>query len=250
MAAAETRQGAVAGPLEGVDVAVLAGGLGTRIRGVLGDTPKVLAPIGGRPFLSHLFDWLRRFGARKIVLCLGHGAERVTEYLQTCPPAGMTVIPVVEPAPLGTAGALRFARPRLDSDPVLALNGDTFFDADLGAFVGGHPTGGISLMCAEVPSIARFGSVVLDDAGHVERFVEKDPTRDQPGLISAGMYLFSQAALDRLTALPGSSLERDFLQIMPPGAIRAVAAQGRFIDIGTPESLAAADDVIIPAEPG
>ena len=68
--------------LADVDVAILAGGLGTRIQGVLGETPKVLAPINGRPFLDYLIVWLESFGARRIVLCLGHRAETVVEYMR------------------------------------------------------------------------------------------------------------------------------------------------------------------------
>lgn len=238
--------------LADIDVAVLAGGLGTRIRGVLGDVPKILAPVGGRPFLEHLLDWLAGFGARRVVLCLGHGAGHVAEHLRTPPPAGAAagrplIVPVVEPAPLGTAGALRFARRSLTTDPVFVLNGDTFLDADIPGFVGRHRRAGaaLSLLCARVPSVARYGSLELDAAGFVRRFVEKDAARDRPGLISAGMYLFSAAALDGVADGSGSSLERDVLERQPAGAIRAEVATGRFIDIGTPESLALAPAIIV-----
>lgn len=238
--------------LAGIDVAVLAGGLGTRIRAVLGDVPKVLAPIDGRPFLDHLLDWLKGHGAGRVVLCLGHGAARVSDHLAARPPSGIEVVPVIEPEPLGTAGALRFARPHLGSDPVFALNGDTFLDADLSGFVARHRDSGagLSLLCAEVPSIARYGSVEIDEGGHVRRFVEKDETLDRPGAVSAGMYLMSAAMLDRLAAMPGPSLERDFLQVLPAGAIRAEVSRGAFIDIGTPPSLAEAANVIPPLAGG
>lgn len=235
-----------ASPLSGVDVAVLAGGLGTRIRAVLGDVPKVLAPVGGRPFLDHLLDWLRGQGARRVVLCLGHLADRVVAHLEANPPEGIEVVTAVEPEPLGTAGALRLARPLLRSDPVLAMNGDTFLEADLPAFVAGHVGEGadVSLLCVEVPSVARYGGVELDGRGRVARFVEKDPAAERPGLVSGGIYLFSAAALDRLAAGAGPSLERDFLEALAPGTIRAEVARGRFVDIGTPPSLRAAERII------
>lgn len=239
----------VPGGLHGVDVAVLAGGLGTRIRAVLGDVPKVLAPVGERPFLDLLLDWLRGFGARRVVLGLGHLGDRVVAYLEQNPAvaAGLEVIPVIEPKPLGTAGAVRYLHPHLTSDPVFVLNGDTFLDADLHRFVAGHRASGcgISLLCAAVDSIARFGSVEVDEQERVRRFVEKDETQDRPGLISAGMYLFAAAQLDALMAGSGPSLERDVLQVQPPGQIRAEITRGRFIDIGTPDSLAAAPGVIL-----
>lgn len=234
--------------LAGVDVVVLAGGLGTRLQGVLGDCPKVLAPIAGRPFLDHLIDRLAEQGARRLVLCLGHLAARVTTYLDARPPGVMKVKTVIEPAPLGTAGALRLARPELASDPVLVMNGDTFVDADLAAFAERHRLSGsgLSLLAVEVADAARYGRLELDAAGFVASFVEKDPGWSGPGLVSAGLYLFSAAMLRRLDAMPGPSLERDFLQRQPAGTIRCDVVRGAFIDIGTPESLAAAADVIVP----
>jgi len=232
--------------LAGIDVAVLAGGLGTRLQGVLGALPKVLAPVAGRPFLDHLLDWLAGFGARRVVLCLGHRAERVLAHLAHSPRTDLTLVPLIEPAPLGTAGAVRLARPHLSSDPVLVLNGDTFVDADLSAFLARHRAAdsALSLLCARVPSIARFGSVALDPRGRVARFVEKNPVADGPGLISAGLYLLSPATLDDLARRPGPSLEHDFLQQQPPGSIVAEVTAGRFIDIGTPESLAQAARIV------
>ena len=113
--------------------------MGTRIRPVLGDLPKILAPILGRPYLAYLLDWLERFGARRVVLGLGHRAQAVVEYLEDAHPASqIEVTTVVEPSPLGTAGAIRFARGALRSDPVLVMNGDSFTDADLCAFVDRH----------------------------------------------------------------------------------------------------------------
>src|SRR5579883_1653402 len=125
-----------------VDILVLAGGLGTRIRPVLGGTPKVLAPIRGRPFLSYLLRWLTNFGARRVQLALGEGAAAVQGYLRDfCDPA-LAVTAVIEPHPLGTAGAVRFARARLRSDPVLVMNGDSFVGADLCAFLAFHRANG------------------------------------------------------------------------------------------------------------
>ena len=245
-----------AGALSGIDTAVLAGGLGTRIRPVLGDVPTVLAPVGGRPCLDPLLDWLAGQGAGRVVLCLGHLAGRVTAHLAATPRRDLDIVPVIEPEPLGTAGALRFARTHLRTDPVLALNGDTFLEADLAAFVARHRAerAKISLMCVEVPSVARYGSVELDGAGRVGRFAEKAPVRDgaadRPGLVSGGMTLLSAGALDDLAALSGPSFERDFLQVQPVGSILAGIAHGRFIDIGTPPSLARAAHVVPGAVPG
>src|SRR6266545_2638031 len=112
--------------LADVDVHVLAGGLGTRLRPVLEAVPKLLAPIGERPFLSYLLEWLRTFGARRVSLGLGYKAEAITSWLASADIGDMTVATIVEPCPLGTAGAIRLARPQLTTDPVMVVNGDSF----------------------------------------------------------------------------------------------------------------------------
>jgi NDP-sugar pyrophosphorylase family protein len=244
----EARAGS--GPLAEIDVAILAGGLGTRLRGVLGETPKVLAPVGDKAFLDHLFAWLKGFGARRIVLCLGHRAEKVLDHLIDHLPDGLEVVTVVEPEPLGTAGGLRYARDKLLSDPVLVMNGDTFVDADLGAFVTAYRKSGsaASILATAVPSMARYGRLELDAGGMIRRFAEKDPSDTGPGLINAGLYLFSAGWLDQLAASSAASLERDMLTAAPPGTYHAVpTGETAFIDIGTPESLASAGAVLAQA---
>jgi NDP-sugar pyrophosphorylase family protein len=233
--------------LAAMDVVVLAGGRATRLGGLLGDLPKVLAPIGDRPYLAHLLGFLSRFGATRVVLCLGHLAEGVEAYLARHPPIGLAVATVIEPEPLGTAGAIRFARPHLRGGAVLLVNGDSFIDADLDEFVGGYRRSGaeIGLLCAEVDNAGRYGSVELDGDGFVRRFVEKDATIKR-GIVSAGFAVLSPAALGRIYASRGASLERDILAAMPSRSIWAQATRGAFIDIGTPASLAAAASVILP----
>ncbi len=229
-----------------LDAAILAGGLGTRIRGVLGDCPKVLAPVGERVFLDILLDHLAKQGVGRAVLCLGHLAEKVIEHLATVP-SPLSVETVIEDEPLGTAGALRLARPWLNSNPALVLNGDSWTDADLIAFMESHLASGAkaSILCVEVQDCGRYGRVEVDEQGRLIRYVEKDQDFHGRGLISAGIYLFSQDLLEELMRRPGPSLERDILQQLPPDAVHAFIAHGaRFIDIGTPESMNEAKEVI------
>jgi NDP-sugar pyrophosphorylase family protein len=237
-----------AAPLADIDVAVLAGGLGTRLRPVLGEeTPKILAPVSGRPFLDHLLGWLAGFGARRVVLCLGFRAQPVLEHLAAHPFPGLDVAASIEPEPLGTAGALRLAAPRLRSDPVLVMNGDTFVDADLAAFASAHQArqAAASILCATVPSTARYGRLDIDDAGRIRGFREKDPADAAPGPINAGLYLFSQPWLQNFARGTAASLERDVFATAPAGTFAAIPATGvTFLDIGTPESFAEAEHVI------
>ena len=227
------------------DVFVIAGGLGTRIAPVLGDVPKLLAPISGRPYLSYLLDWLWYFGARRIVLGLGYRAQPIIEYLKlnSSMPEHTEVETVIEPYPLGTAGAIRFARHRLRTDPVLVMNGDSFADADLCDFVSYHA--GImataTLLCANVDDAGRYGRVELDANGRIRGFIEKDQQFHGSGLVNAGMYLFSAVLLDEISAGCAVSLERDVFERASAGTFASFTGKFRFIDIGTPESLAAAE---------
>ena len=231
-----------------VDVLVMAGGLGTRIQPVLGAIPKLLAPIGGRPYLVFLLDWLRSFGAQRIVLGLGHRAKAVIDFLDRNKSsyADLTLIAETEPQPLGTAGAIRFARPNLCTDPVLVMNGDSYADADLCAFVAHHrrTKAKATLLCAEVDDAGRYGRIELDGEGHIRGFIEKDPNFHGRSAVSAGVYLFSAALLDEIAAGSAVSLEHDVFGRAPSGSLAAFAGHFAFIDIGTPESLRLAERVM------
>ncbi|MCC7167947.1 MAG: NTP transferase domain-containing protein, partial [Rhodospirillales bacterium] len=116
--------------LEKIDALVLAGGLGTRLRAALPDRPKALAPVAGRPFLFHLLDFLAAQGIRRAVLALGHQAAMIREAVVDYQTIEIAISE--EPEPRDTGGALALARPRLHSDPVLVVNGDSLAPVDLG----------------------------------------------------------------------------------------------------------------------
>src|SRR4051794_31615921 len=109
-------------PLRNVSAAILAGGLGTRLRSVVADRPKVLAPVGGKPYLTYLLDQLARAGVREAVLLVGYGADQVRGVFgHEC--AGIRLAYSAEPEPLGTAGAVRLALPLFSEDTLFLLNG-------------------------------------------------------------------------------------------------------------------------------
>ena len=230
--------------LANTDVVILCGGLGTRLRGVLDGTPKVLAPIAGRPFLDYLLAWLNGVGARRFVLALGYQAEAVLAAIARFGTSELQFVPVIETAPLGTAGALRLARGQISSDPALVVNGDSFVATDLCAALGEHRRlrAWASVLCTEVRDAGRYGRVELARNGRIARFVEKAPGDAVPGLINAGVYIFSAAALDAVANGDAPSLERDVLAAMPAGTLQAIAGRYPFIDIGTPESWREAAD--------
>lgn len=233
--------------LGAIDVVILAGGLGTRLSAVLPDAPKVLAPVAGRPFLEHVLGWLSEQGARRVILALGSKAGAVLSYLKTQRFGALEIVPMVEPEPLGTAGAVGHVFQAIRNFPVMVMNGDTLVEADLEAFVASHVKTGAraSILCACTSDAQRYGSVVIHKSGCVERFEEKKPGAASPsqmngGWVNAGVYLFERGFAEDIAQLRRGSLERDVLQRMPALSLHAFTTSGRFLDIGTPESLAGA----------
>ena len=213
---------------------------------MLGDVPKLLAPIGERTYLDFLLEWLARFGARRVVFALGHGAEPILDHLNRRLQGSLAIETVVEPSPLGTAGAVRFARGILTTDPVLVLNGDSFIDADLCAFHAAHCASDApgTLLCVEVANAGRYGRVTIDGQQRIGGFREKDTSFLGHAFISAGVYFLSAALLDEIAAGRAVSIERDVFERLPAGSLAAFAGCFRFIDIGTPETLALAESVL------
>jgi NDP-sugar pyrophosphorylase family protein len=226
-------------PLENIEALVLAGGLGTRISTVLPQTPKLLAPLAGRPYLDYLVGWLAGYGVARLVLSLGHLAEKVIGHIERNPYPDIEIVPVVEANPLGTAGGIAWARKQLHSDPVLVINGDSYVDADLGTFLEFHRLNGFgaSLVCTMVDNASRYGSVEIDENLNITAFREKNTASDSAGYISSGVYLLSANALDAIAALGIGSVERDFFAVQSQISLGGFAGHFNFVDFGTPESL-------------
>lgn len=218
---------------------VLAGGLGTRLAPVLPDTPKVLAPVAGRPFLTYLLDDLERAGFSRVVLCLGHRAEAVMAVLERRP-GGLRLDVSREPAPLGTAGALRLALGQVETPWLLVQNGDSRVAHCPGAFARWHLTAGhpASLLAVRVPDAARYGRLESGASGRVRAFVEKDG-RHQPGTIYAGLAMLPRPAIEAVSPDRFVQLENAVLpRLAAEGRLFAQTIDAPFIDIGTPESYA------------
>ena len=124
--------------LKDIDVVILAGGFATRLAEMLDGKPKLLAPIGGKPYLDLVLRWLVSFGARRIILALGHLAQEIEDYSNATFKGRLEIICATEPRPLGTAGALAFASVHIKSSLALVMNGDSFVDADLCKLIHHH----------------------------------------------------------------------------------------------------------------
>ena len=229
--------------LHNLTAAILAGGQGTRLRTAVADRQKVVASVAGRPFLMRLLDQLAGAGLRRVVICTGYKAEQVAE-MAGQEYRGMSLRYSPEPAPLGTAGALRNALPLLESNPVLAMNGDSFCEADLAAFWRAHCEHGAagSMAIREVADTRQSGRVSFDAAGVINSFVEKGASTG-PGWINAGIYLLGRPLLESIPAERVVSLERETFPAWIGRGLRAFPTTGKFLDIGTPESYAAAQEM-------
>jgi D-glycero-alpha-D-manno-heptose 1-phosphate guanylyltransferase len=220
---------------------ILAGGFGTRLSSVVADRPKVLAEINGRPFLEYLFDQLSAAGIRGAVLCTGYLGQQVQETFGHSYREILQLNYSREMEPLGTGGALRLAASSLRSDVVLVMNGDSYCHTDLKTFWDRHHSTGAAatLLLARVPDTKRYGSVEVAPDGRVLRFAEK-LDESKPGCINAGVYLISSQMLTSIPPNVPVSLERDVFPAWIDQGLYGFSGGDRFLDIGTPETFAAA----------
>lgn len=228
-----------------MEAIVLAGGLGTRLRGVVPDLPKPMALVAGRPFLEHLLEYWIAQGVTRFVLSVGYKHEAVSRHFGAAY-RGAAIAYAVEERPRGTGGGLLLARGSLGGGPFLVLNGDTYFEVALATLREFHGArrADVSLALFRSPQQGRYTGIHLRGAGEIRSFTHGE----QGGLANGGVYLMERSLLDDGAWTPGSplSLEQDIL----PFALRAgrrvfgLECAGRFIDIGVPEDYARAAAVL------
>ncbi len=217
------------------EAVILAGGFGTRLSHVLGDVPKPMAPVYGKPFLTYLFRRLEQAGVRHIILATGYLHEVVQRYFGE-QYRTLRISYSQEDKPLFTGGAILQASRLIKGDNFLVLNGDTLFDIDLEAFCTFHlrHTAHLSLALREVEDTARYGAVQMND-NQVVAFREKDTTIGN-GLINGGIYAIQRDWLQHLNMQEKFSFEKEVLQTMvDQESFYGLAFRNYFIDIGVPE---------------
>ena len=225
-------------PLSDIDVAILVGGLGTRLRGVVDNVPKPLAPVLGRPFLFYLLDRLALRGARSVTLCSGYMADFVQEKTGS-EWMGMPIHHSIEKEPMGTAGALALAKRFLESERILVMNGDTWFEPDFKAFAEAAEGSEFCIAAAQVPDASRYGTLEWDADGRLISFKEKSNS-PASGSINASVYFVSQKLLASLRVEP-LSLERAVLPtLVLERRVKVLPSDAQFLDIGIPSDYAAA----------
>lgn len=232
-----------------VDTAIiLAGGLGTRLREAVPDLPKPLAPINGRPFLEYLLDYWRDQGIKRFILSVGYRAEMIRSHFGYSY-HGCRIDYAVEQAPLGTGGGLLLAAEMVeDKKPLLAINGDTFFEVDLNRLQIFHEAHDADwTFCTfRTSENGRYLGMDIGPDGNVRAFRTERNTGGR--IANGGVYLFSPSILANIGCTPGVhvSLEDEFFPTLLTASCRFFGAEcsGSFIDIGVPEDYARATAIL------
>ncbi|MBQ9586385.1 MAG: nucleotidyltransferase family protein [Bacteroidaceae bacterium] len=219
-----------------MEAIILAGGFGTRLRSVVSDVPKPMAPIAGRPFLELLLDHLTPYGFNHIVLSTGYMHEKIEAHFGNSY-HGVDISYAIEDTPLGTGGGMRNAIRYCNDDDVVVVNGDTLFKIDyddLARFFHSRPTR-LAVVLRQVPDTSRYGSVTTDCCDRISRFTEKAAAHGT-GTINGGIYMLHRSLLEEQPLGQPFSFEKDILQSRyTDEAFFAYTSGAYFIDIGIPE---------------
>ena len=218
---------------------LLAGGFGTRLRPLTLNTPKPIVPIFDRPFLYHQIELLKQLPEiDEVILSLNYQPEAIERVVGDGSDIGLPIRYVVEPSPLGTGGAVKYASRDVDGT-IVVFNGDVLTDTDLPAVLELHRRrrARATIVLTPVENPSAYGLVETTDAGDVKRFLEK-PAADQItcDTINAGIYVLETETFDRIPADTNWSIERKYFPSLVERGETFVAYvdRGYWIDIGTP----------------
>ena len=227
---------------------ILAGGLGTRLRHIIGETPKPLVEVCGKPFIAWVMELLKHHGFNDLVVSSGYRADLVTAFFRLYKSSGVKIREVREPKPLGTAGALLHTWSvvrRTSTTGALVLNGDSLVACDLARFISGmRADDDASVLGVRVEDTSRYGTLTIDENNKLLRFSEKNTGS---GLINAGIYYLKAHVLNGVPyAGENMSMEYDLLpKFLSEGiSVRVMPVSAPFLDIGTEESLSQATEFI------
>jgi NDP-sugar pyrophosphorylase family protein len=220
-----------------IDVVILCGGLGTRLKDVVDDRPKSMAEINGRPFLDILVDYVAGYGFTRFILCTGFKGDLIRRHYENKRGRLMFVVSG-EDQPLGTGGAIKNAESLIRSDMFLALNGDSLCEIDIEDFIKFHIRKGgfISVAVTGMESPIDYGIIRLDRNQKVIGYGEKIPVSGNE-IINAGLYVFDKKILKEIPAGKKLSLEYDVFPGILDKGVYGYVVEKRLLDIGTPERL-------------
>lgn len=215
---------------------ILAGGLGTRLRKTVGNRPKSMALIRGRPFLEYLVWQLKKYGLREIVLCIGYLGSQIKEYFGNGRKWGVSIRYSQERIPLGTGGAIKLTENLVKGDTLLVMNGDSFLDIALDELIEYHyqKKALATLALVEVKNVGAYGVVEIDKKGRIINFVEKSRCSSS-NLINGGVYVFNREFVNFIPQGKRVSLEEEIFPKLVGNDFFGMPEKVYFIDIGIPE---------------
>jgi len=214
-----------------VEAVVLAGGLGTRLRRVVTDLPKPMAPIGNKPFLEYILKYLEKNGIKRVILSVGYKWEIIQEYFGY-EFENIELIYSVEDEPLGTGGAIKKAMNQVENSQVYIINGDTFFDVNLKT-LDLKDKSKLILSLKHMTDFDRYGCVENDENNLVTAFTEKSYRKS--GNINGGIYLASKDIFNEYDLDEKFSFEEFMQENFKKLQISSTIFDNYFIDIGIPE---------------
>jgi D-glycero-alpha-D-manno-heptose 1-phosphate guanylyltransferase len=225
-----------------MEAIILAGGLGTRLQGVIGAQPKCMAQVDGKPFLAHLFEYVDRQKCTRVILSLGYKSKAVIDWLET-QELHFELDYVIEDEPLGTGGGILAAIEQAETDDVVVLNGDTMFVVDLKEQMKFHNANNAMTTRAlkEMHDFDRYGIVNTNAIGLITSFEEKQYRKS--GLINGGVYIINTEKFLARNLSEKFSFEKDYLeQFIGEKKFYGYKSDSYFIDIGIPVDYARAQE--------
>lgn len=214
---------------------ILAGGKGTRLKGIINDLPKPMALVGDRPFLEYLISQLVKWQIKEIILSIGYKKDTIKSYFGNGKQWDVDIIYSEENEPLGTGGAIKKTTEIINAECFIVMNGDSFLDINFDHLISFHnrkcARATIGLAC--VDNTSRFGKVEINERNEVTGFVEKGI--GNRGLINGGVYLFNRSIF---RDMPDGkvSLENDFIHTLVHHGLYGMKVKGFFVDIGIPQA--------------
>jgi D-glycero-alpha-D-manno-heptose 1-phosphate guanylyltransferase len=221
-----------------MEAIILAGGLGTRLQGVIGASPKCMAPVNGKPFLAYVLEYLDRQGCTRVILSLGYKYNVVIQWLEE-QDLFFEMDYVVENEPLGTGGGIQAAIEEAEAENVAVVNGDTMFMVDLQMQLKFHAEkkAATTIALKKMHKFDRYGIVNMDKSGVITSFEEKQYREE--GLINGGIYIINKEAFLGKQLPDKFSFEKDYLEkFTKEQKFYGFESDGYFIDIGIPEDYA------------
>ncbi|HEC2816432.1 D-glycero-D-manno-heptose 1-phosphate guanosyltransferase [Campylobacter jejuni] len=208
---------------------ILCGGLGTRLKSVIKNIPKPMAPINDKPFLEFILEYLKKQGVKEIILAVSYKYEVIQEYFKD-EFLGIKIKYSIEKEPLGTGGAIKEALKFIKNETYV-LNGDTLFNIDLTKLKLNESK--ICLALKQMNDFDRYGTVNVDEQGFVISFEEK--VFKKQGLINGGIYLLKKDIFNDFTLQEKFSFEEFLQENYEKLKAKAEIFDNYFIDIGVPE---------------